>query len=246
MPPTAIELSASSVEEQARPECDRRADGVDPDDDTHTFELIDDVAGCSRSRAQPEVEADAILNHEAAAEATIMVRATDGEAPASTRFDIEIQTCARSSTRSTTGWLPAPGDRRRGAGRDDPVRDRAGPVDRRRLALTLTKAVISAQGVKGAIRTRRSDPPVVTNIASTDPRLAVAPRDEQHRGRRHHEALLQLDLARGTHADAARSSQIPLHGARRRGDRERRALSRRRGDNMSPRPTLTADAPTPS
>jgi predicted outer membrane repeat protein len=94
MPPTAIQLSASSVEEQAppgRPVGELSA--VDPDDDTHTFELVDDAGGLfAIAQSRLVVAPDAILNYEVAAEVTITVRATDGEdASVDQSFAIEIE-----------------------------------------------------------------------------------------------------------------------------------------------------------
>lgn len=81
MPPTAIDLTATSVEEQAPPgRLVGELSAVDPDDDTHTFELVDDAGGLfAIAQRRLEVAPDAIVNDEVAAEATITVRATDGD-----------------------------------------------------------------------------------------------------------------------------------------------------------------------
>jgi len=92
-PPTDVELSASSVEEQAPPGTRvGLLSGVDPDaGDHHSFELTADGDGqFALDGAAVVVAPDAILDHETSATVTIGVRATD-DAGDSVDADLDIE-----------------------------------------------------------------------------------------------------------------------------------------------------------
>jgi predicted outer membrane repeat protein len=94
MPPSAVELSATTVEEQARPaSLVGNLSAVDPDDDAHTFELVDDGGGLFSIRENRlEVAPGAIPNYEVAAQVAVTVSARDGDgASVEQSFDIDIE-----------------------------------------------------------------------------------------------------------------------------------------------------------
>jgi predicted outer membrane repeat protein len=92
-PPTDIEISATTVEEQAPPGTRvGLLTAVDPDaSDHHTFELTDDGDGqFAIDGAALAVAPDAILNYETGATVTVTVKATD-EAGESVEKDLEVE-----------------------------------------------------------------------------------------------------------------------------------------------------------
>lgn len=92
-PPTDVELSASSVEEQAPPGTRvGLLSAVDADaSDHHTFELVADGDGqFAIDGAALVVAPDAILNYETGATVTVTVKATD-DAGASVEKDLDVE-----------------------------------------------------------------------------------------------------------------------------------------------------------